>query len=92
MLNQYGRKYALWVALEGFRDSRDPLGVHVGMLGRAVARLKDEDLGELYKLIPRESHEDLKEFLAVGRECGNTLAELSVPANEEDPLVSNQGG
>lgn len=92
MVNQYGRKYAFYLVAEGFRTTKHPLTVHNDFLPLFMARLKDEDIGELYKLTPREKHDELREFLAVTRNYGNWKAEHEVLSDGESPLVSNQGG
>jgi hypothetical protein len=61
MARQYGRKYALWVMWQRYSQGKAPSEAALQLLDQSVLRLREDDLEELLRLLPAESHDLVRE-------------------------------
>jgi hypothetical protein len=61
MTRQFGRKEALWVMWQCYGQGKTPSEATLALLDQCVLRLRDDDLEELLRLLPVETHEQVRE-------------------------------
>ena len=91
MNKQYGRKAALWVMWRQYAFGETREDAMEALFAQWAVRLRDEDLGELLKLVPQENHDrlisDFRTWRAVGAHNVETFFRETPTGGDSDTAL-----